>query len=101
MSLVSRELSAAEEAEEPEEEREAKAQEKAGDDGEVESGVFAVVDDVAGQAAEAKGQLAGEVEKRADGDEDDTGEKQEFAEVTERVHGEHCNEKSATETQRY
>ena len=55
--------------EEPEEEREADAEEQAGDDREVESGVFAAMDDVAGEAAEAEGEFTAEVKKRADGGE--------------------------------
>ena len=38
--------------EEPEEQRKCGAEDKAGDNGKVEGGVFAAVDDVAGQAAE-------------------------------------------------
>ena len=45
---------ATEMGEEPEEERECRAENEAGDDGKIESGVFAAMDDVAGEFAEAK-----------------------------------------------
>ena len=77
--------------EEPEEERKAKAEEEAGDDGEIESGVLAAVDDVAGKAAEAKRELAAEIKKSADEDEEAAEEKKGAAEFAERVHGEHCS----------
>ena len=86
---------AAEVADEPEEEREAEAQEEASDDGEVEGGVLAAVDDIAGKAAKAKRQFAGEVEKGADGDEEGAGEKEELAEVAEGIHGPIVSERRA------
>lgn len=60
--------SAAEVGEEPEEKRKNSAQNEASDDGEIERGVFAAVDDVAGQSAEAEGEFGAEVEERADDD---------------------------------
>jgi hypothetical protein len=51
--------------EQPEKERECDAEEKASDDGEIKRGVFAAVDDVAGKPSQAKWELAAEVEKSA------------------------------------
>jgi hypothetical protein len=60
----------------PEEEREGGAEEETRDDGEVEGGVFAAMDDVAGEAAEAEGEFASDVKKGAEG----------AAEFAKRVH---------------
>jgi len=73
-------------AKEPKEEREGGAEEEAGDDGEVESRMFAAVDDVAGKATEAEGQLAAEIEKSAEEDEEAAEEEKRAAEFAERVH---------------
>ncbi len=53
---------AAEIGDEPQDYGEDDADHEAGDDGEVEGGVFAAVDDVAGQAAETEGETCAEVE---------------------------------------
>ena len=53
--------------------------------------MLAAVDDVARKAAETKGELAAEVEKSADEDEEAAEKKKSAAEFAERVHGEHCN----------
>ena len=53
--------------------------------------MLAAVDDVAGKAAEAKGELAAEIKKSADEDEEAAEEKKGAAEFAERVQGEHCN----------
>ena len=58
--------------EEPQEQRESGAEDKTGDDRKIEGGVFAAVDDVAGEAAEAQGELAAKVEERAENDQEDT-----------------------------
>ena len=58
----------AEMGEKPEQERKGEAENEAGDDGEIEGGVFAAVDDVAGETAEAEGEFAAEIEKRAEDD---------------------------------
>ncbi len=50
--------------------------------------MLAAVDDVAGKPPETEGELATKIEERADGDEDDAGEEEEFAEATQRVHKE-------------
>ena len=68
--------SAAEVGEEPEEEREGGAEKEAGDDREVESGVIAAMDDVAGEAAEADGEFAAEIKKSTDGGEECAGNQQ-------------------------
>jgi len=81
---------AAEMGEEPEEERKAKAEEEACDDGEIESGVLAAVDDVAGKAAEAKRELAAEVEKSADKDEEGAENEESAAEFTDGIHQRDC-----------
>jgi hypothetical protein len=57
--------------EEPEEQRKAEAEDKAGDDGEIEGGVFTAVDDVARESTEAEGEFGAEVQKKADYGEDD------------------------------
>jgi phage-related minor tail protein len=71
---------------EPEEEREAEAEDETSDDRKVNRGVFAAVDDVAGKAAEAQGKFSAEVEKSANEDEQATEEEQGAAEFAERIH---------------
>lgn len=53
--------SAAEVGEEPEEKRKAEAQDEARDEGEVKGGVFAAMDDVAGEATEAEREFSAEI----------------------------------------
>ena len=89
---------AAKVADEPEEEGEAEAQQEAGDDGEIERGVLAAIDNVARKTAEAEGEFAAEIEERPNGDENDAGEKEEFTEVAERVHGESVEENLKSST---
>jgi hypothetical protein len=72
--------------EEPEEERKYHAEYEARDDGKVESGMFAAMDDVAGEFAEAEWEFGAEVEKSADDYEDDAEQEKSAAEVTERIH---------------
>lgn len=60
--------STAEVREEPEEEKQNETQDEAGDDGEIEGGVFTAVDDVAGEAAETKGEFSAKVKKGANSD---------------------------------
>ena len=62
--------SATEVGDEPEDESQANAEEDGSGDWEVEGGVFAAMDDVAGEAAEAEGEFAREIEEGAGGDED-------------------------------
>ena len=70
----------------PEEEREGHAEKQAGDDREVESGVFAAMDDVAGQPAEAKRKFLAEIKKSTQNDEQSTENKNRAAEFAKRVH---------------
>jgi len=70
----------------PEEEREGGAEEETRDDGEVEGGVFAAMDDVAGEAAEAEGEFASDVKKGADRDEESAENEEGAAEFAKRVH---------------
>jgi hypothetical protein len=78
--------SAAEVGEEPEEEREAEAQYKAGDDGEVERGVFAAMDDVTGEGSETKREFSAEIEEGAQQHKKTTEKKEDAAEFAERIH---------------
>ena len=71
---------------EPEKEGERDAQNQAGDDGKVKSGVFAAVNDVPRKFSQAKGELVAEVQKSADKDEKGSQEKKGAAEIAERVH---------------
>ena len=75
---------------EPKEQRESGAEDEAGDDGKVKGGVFATVDDVARQAAEAEGEFAAEVEKTADKDEEAAENEESAAEFTDRIHQRDC-----------
>ena len=72
----------------PKEEREAHAEDKAGDDGEIEGGVFAAMDDVAGKFSKAEGEFTAEVKKSADKDEEGAEEEEHAAEFAERIHEE-------------
>ncbi len=58
----------AEMREEPEDEGESGAEEEASDDRKVKGGVFAAMDDVAGEFAETERKFAAEIEKRAEQD---------------------------------
>ncbi len=53
--------------------------------------MLAAVDDVAGKASEAEGELAAEIKKSADEDEEAAEKEERAAEFAERVHGEHCS----------
>jgi hypothetical protein len=75
--------------EEPEEQAQAKAENEAGDDGEVKGSVFAAMNDVAGKAAEAKRKLAAEVEECAEKSQESAKQKQGSAKFAERIH---CDE---------
>jgi hypothetical protein len=79
---------AAEVGKEPGEKRKHNAEEEASDDGKVKSGVFATMDDVAGEAAEAKGELGAKVENRANEDQESAEEKERATEFAKRVHSE-------------
>jgi hypothetical protein len=60
--------SAAELVDDPQDQTDQHADDQAGDQREIESPVLAALDDVPGQAAEAKGEFASEVQERADDD---------------------------------
>ncbi len=77
---------AAEVRKEPEEERKHNTDEKASDDGKVKGGVFAAVDDVAGEATEAEGELGTEVENHSDRDQERAEEKERAAEFARGIH---------------
>ncbi len=72
--------------EEPEEDGEGGAEKEAGDDREVEGGVFAAMDDVAGEAAEAYWKFSAEVDKSAEEDEERAENEERAAEFAERIH---------------
>ena len=76
--------------EEPEEKAEGGAQDETGDDGEVESGVFASVDDVAGEFSQAKREFGAEIEQCADEEGEAAENEQRAAEIAERVHKAEC-----------
>jgi hypothetical protein len=78
---------AAEAGEEPEEKRKSGAENEASDDGEIEGGVFAAVDDVAGKFPEAEGEFGAEVKQGAEDDEDEAEQEKGAAEIAKRVHG--------------
>jgi hypothetical protein len=87
--------SAAEVGDEPEEERNAEAEDKAGDYGKVKRGVFATVGDIAGKFSQPEGEFLAEVEKSANEDEEATEEKKGAAEFAERIHGKDSRGKEA------
>jgi hypothetical protein len=72
--------------EEPEEEGKCCAEGQASDDRDVESGVFTAMDDVARKFAEAKRELAAEIEESADEDQEAAEDKEGAAEFAMRVH---------------
>jgi hypothetical protein len=78
-------------SEKPEEERKTEAENEAGDDREVEGGVFAAMDDVAGEAAEAQREFSAKVKKSTYNDEESTENEKGAAEFAEGIHSEHFN----------
>jgi hypothetical protein len=76
--------------EEPEEQRKCGAEDKAGDDRKVEGGVFAAVDDIAGETAEAEWKPAAEVKKGAYDNEEAAEEEESAAEFAKRVRKKDC-----------
>jgi hypothetical protein len=83
---------AAEKGKEPEEEGERGTENEASDDGEIESGVFAAVDDVAGKFAEAERKFSAEEKKSTDDDEETSEEEEGAAEFTKGKHKESLGE---------
>jgi len=84
---------ATEVGEEPEKQAQADTEEQAGDDRKVKCGVLAAVDNVAGQAAEAEGELGTEIENRAEEDQESAEEKKCAAEFTKGVHAGDCSDR--------
>jgi hypothetical protein len=78
--------SATEVIDQPEEERKTDAEDEAGDDREIESSVFAAIDNVPREAAEAEGRFAAEVEKCTDENDKASEEEERAAEFAEGVH---------------
>jgi hypothetical protein len=70
----------------PEEERNGGAEEKASDDREVEGGVFAAMNDIAGETAEAEGQFTAKVKKSAYNGEEAAENKESAPEFAKGVH---------------
>ena len=75
----------------PKKKTETGAKDEAGDDRKVEGGVFAAVDDVAREAAEAQGELAAEVKERAEEDQEDAKNEEHTAEFAEGIHEKHSS----------
>ncbi len=82
----SAEQSAAEVREEPEDERKGETENDTGDDREIKRGVFAAVDDVAGEFTEAEGKLAAEIKQRADDSEERSEDEKGAAKFAEGIH---------------
>ena len=76
--------------EEPEEEGEGGTEYEAGDNWKIKSGVFAAANDVTGEATKAERELAAEVEKSADKDEEGAENEESAAEFTDRIHQRDC-----------
>ena len=72
--------------EKPEKHGNGEAENEASYDGEIEGGVFAAVDDVAGKFSETEGELSAEVENGTDDGEQGTEEKEDAAELAEGIH---------------
>jgi hypothetical protein len=82
-------------SEEPEEERKTEAEEETGDDREVEGGVFAAMDDVAGEAAEAQWEFSAEVQQSAEKDQESAENEEGAAEFAEGIHEKECRRNEA------
>lgn len=74
--------------EEPKEQREDEAEDQAGDDGEVESGVLAAMNDVAGKTAEPEREFATKIKKGAHKHKKSSENNNNAAEFAQWVHGE-------------
>jgi len=77
---------ATEVGEEPEEQRKAKAEEEASDDGKVERSMLAAMDDVSGKFAEAERQSRVEIQNCAENKQQAPEEEQGAAKFAERIH---------------
>ena len=87
---------ATEVVDDPDDETESDAENQTGDNGEIKSCVFTAMDDVAGKTAEAEGEFAAEIEKRADENENGAEKKKRTAEVAE-IHFCLCYSRDAAE----
>lgn len=76
----------------PKEERKTEAEDEAGNDGEIEGGVFAAIDDVAGESPQAEGEFSAKVEESTDENEETAEKKERAAEFAEGVHEESVEE---------
>ena len=85
---------AAEAGEEPEEKGQGGAQEKAGDDWEVESGVFATMDEIAWKSAETKWEPAREIKNSAEENEEAAEEEKSAAKLAKGIHKNIIEERS-------
>ena len=72
--------------EEPKEKREGEAENETSHDGEIEGGVFAAVDDVAGKSAKTKREFAREIKKRAEEDKESAEAEKHAAKIANRIH---------------
>ena len=72
--------------EEPEKERENEAQNEAGENREIKSGVFAAVHDVSGEAAKPQRELSAEVQKSAYDNKEAAKNEKGAAEFAKRIH---------------
>jgi len=96
--------SAAEVGDEPQDEREHKADEQAGGQGEIEGSVFATMDDVAREMPEAEGkpgvtrEAAVEIEQSAGKHQDAAENEKHAADFTEKVHSKVHSEVAKTAT---
>lgn len=72
--------------EQPKEEREGGAEEEASDDGEIESGVFTTMNDVARKAAEAEREFATKVEESTDEGKKASNQEESASEFAKGVH---------------
>jgi hypothetical protein len=78
-------------SDEPKEQSKGRAEKEASHNGQVEGGVFAAVDDVSGQAAEAEREFTAEIKKSASDDEESTENEKGAAEFAEGLHREHSS----------
>lgn len=84
----------AEVSEQPEKERKNNADDETGDDGKVERGVFAAMNDIAWQAAETQCEFAAEIEESAESDKKAAEDKERAAEVANGIHKKSLGEES-------
>jgi hypothetical protein len=70
----------------PEQQSQSRAEKQARDDRKVERGVFAAMDDIAGEPAEAEREFSAEVQQRANDDEESPENEDCAAEFANRVH---------------